>query len=690
MGLLLHLLLCTFVILTLGGERGVTALSTVRHPPHILETEKQSLFALTIDSTHQFKCIADGVPTPSVEWIQTKSLAPDPSRKTALAANGFLPPNEFTVNMQGYYQCVAKNMYGTAVTNHIKLVIAQDAVFDINADPVLDQGIKGEPKMIKCLTTRPSLPKATFQWRVHEDPKSDVPVSQLTSGWRMSIDNKGSLYFAYLEMDDNRVINGIQWTYMCYALNPIVQSNKYGSPTRLNVQDGTVTPKKPSIPSTLSANNVIHILENEDLDLFCFFNGYPKITYTWTKTSMPAYVPKDDGTHIVIDGAKDTELYNGEYVCNGKNTQGQESIIYKVIVDVPPYFDNNPNAVKDTNATDGSTIDFKCIALGKPTPTIEWRKNNIPVTAENKGPRVSFTVNGNEGTYKIEKVQKGNDITASDLSVITCYAKSPIGESFGSGYINVFNSFVISTPPRGVQLVNRDMVINLDCGVTGDPNKPVHVDWYHDNIKLIMNKGKIEKLPNNTLRIYVKEYGKSDEALGNYSCYATTEKPFQRIIRTAEVYTNGTVIQVTTAGGGGLWWIAIIVAIILIIIILLLIFCCIKRNKGESYPVDENERKTGNVPENDLHKPEHGGFNDYQRNEKDPIGGSRASISGSIKALDSDDDDGDSMAEYGEVDNGQFNEDGSFIGQYVPDKNKNTRHDAAPPPYSKSGSDTMV
>jgi hypothetical protein len=76
--------------------------------------------------------------------------------------------------------------------------------------------------------------------------------------------------------------------------------------------------------------------------------------------------------------------------------------------------------------------------------------------------------------------------------------------------------------------------------------------------------------------------------------------------------------------------------------------------------------------------------------EKDPIGGSRASLDGSIKPLDSDDD-ADSMAEYGDIDTGKFNEDGSFIGQYIPpDKNKNTHRDMAPPPYSQSGSDTMV
>ena len=48
--------------------------------------------------------------------------------------------------------------------------------------------------------------------------------------------------------------------------------------------------------------------------------------------------------------------------------------------------------------------------------------------------------------------------------------------------------------------------------------------------------------------------------------------------------------------------------------------------------------------------------------EDAPIKGSRASLSSTIK-LDSDDE--GSLNEYGDIDTGKFNEDGSFIGQYI-------------------------
>ena len=48
--------------------------------------------------------------------------------------------------------------------------------------------------------------------------------------------------------------------------------------------------------------------------------------------------------------------------------------------------------------------------------------------------------------------------------------------------------------------------------------------------------------------------------------------------------------------------------------------------------------------------------------EEEPVKGSRASLNSAMKLDDSDDD--ASLAEYGDIDTGKFNEDGSFIGLY--------------------------
>ncbi|XP_015226468.1 PREDICTED: neural cell adhesion molecule L1-like protein isoform X1 [Cyprinodon variegatus] len=109
------------------------------------------------------------------------------------------------------------------------------------------------------------------------------------------------------------------------------------------------------------------------------------------------------------------------------------------------------------------------------------------------------------------------------------------------------------------------------------------------------------------------------------------------------------------------WFIGLMCAIALLTLIVL-IACFVNRNKGGKYSVKEKE---------DLHPDvESQGMNDdtfceYSDNDEKPLKGSQRSLSREIKAADS----GDSLVDYGDEDV-QFNEDGSFIGEYGSRKEK--------------------
>ncbi|XP_048352416.1 neurofascin isoform X13 [Sphaerodactylus townsendi] len=113
------------------------------------------------------------------------------------------------------------------------------------------------------------------------------------------------------------------------------------------------------------------------------------------------------------------------------------------------------------------------------------------------------------------------------------------------------------------------------------------------------------------------------------------------------------------------WFIGLMCAIALLVLILLIV-CFIKRSRGGKYPVRENK----DVPlDPDDQKVDNGSF-DYRSLESDednkPLQGSQTSLDGTIKQQESD----DSLVDYGEGGEGQFNEDGSFIGQYTVKKDK--------------------
>ncbi|KAG8589391.1 hypothetical protein GDO81_006378 [Engystomops pustulosus] len=127
-----------------------------------------------------------------------------------------------------------------------------------------------------------------------------------------------------------------------------------------------------------------------------------------------------------------------------------------------------------------------------------------------------------------------------------------------------------------------------------------------------------------------------------------------------EAYTKNQV-DIATQG----WFIGLMCAVALLVLILLIV-CFIKRSRGGKYPVRE-KKEVALGP--DDQKDEDGSF-DYRffgsDEDNKPLQGSQTSIDGTIKQQESD----DSLVDYGEGGEGQFNEDGSFIGQYTVKKDK--------------------
>ncbi|KAF7651829.1 hypothetical protein LDENG_00105050, partial [Lucifuga dentata] len=125
--------------------------------------------------------------------------------------------------------------------------------------------------------------------------------------------------------------------------------------------------------------------------------------------------------------------------------------------------------------------------------------------------------------------------------------------------------------------------------------------------------------------------------------------------KTSPAYSKDQV-DIATQG----WFIGLMCAIALIVLILLIV-CFIKRSRGGKYPVRDKK----DLPLDPVDQKDQDGSFDYHSDEDNkPLQGSQTSLEGNVKESD------DSLVDYGEGGDGQFNEDGSFIGQYTVKKDK--------------------
>ncbi|KAK2851997.1 hypothetical protein Q5P01_008273 [Channa striata] len=106
------------------------------------------------------------------------------------------------------------------------------------------------------------------------------------------------------------------------------------------------------------------------------------------------------------------------------------------------------------------------------------------------------------------------------------------------------------------------------------------------------------------------------------------------------------------------WLIGLISAIVLLVLILL-ILCLIKRSKGGKYAVKDKEDKEVDSEARPMKDETFGEYRSLESDGDEKHSDSQPSLCGDSK-LGSD----DSLAEYGDSVDIQFNEDGSFIGQY--------------------------
>lgn len=453
------------------------------------------------ETDHPFTldCEAQGSPKPRYWWnkngMHFDYVAYDKriSQKPGLGTLIFTKPDNVD---EGLYQCFAENEYGISMTNSVFLRRSELSSFpeERAREFAVDEG---DPFSIDC--SPPSgYPKPIIFWMI----MSSTGALHSINSSRLTVDPEGKLHFSNVTKTD-QLDNAL---YACSATSYYRTEYKVGRKTKLIVQPkstGLVNHHPPE--AQYLSPTLVPALRGQKLQLHCIYGGTPLPDVVWIKKGGSLegnrFSYQNFGKTLVIFKVDDQD--EGTYECTASNGHGSQlSHAITVTVSSAPYWIRAPN---NTNAAQDESVQFECLAEGKPKPKLEWLINSQPIDTRK---RPSIRVDGN--TLYIDSLKK------SDMGVYQCNASNIHGYAFRDFYLNVLDlPPVVLEPPEKVALAVQASTVTLRCRVFGAP-KP-KIKWRRENIEL--SGGRYKVLDNGDLQI---DYVMPNDQ-GVYQCKAANK-----------------------------------------------------------------------------------------------------------------------------------------------------------------------
>ncbi|KAG8589398.1 hypothetical protein GDO81_006378 [Engystomops pustulosus] len=616
-------------------------------PSRVLGPRNQLIRVIEYNRT-QLDCPFFGSPIPTLRWFKNGQGSNLDGGNYRVHENGTLEISVVRKEDQGKYTCVATNILGNA-ENTVRLEVKEPTRI-----------IKGpEDQIAKRGTT------VRLDCRVRSDPTLRLMVTwmkddtQLHIGSRMSKEGDALTIFGVAERD--------QGAYTCVARTELDQDF---AKAYLTIQESSTSPTSPLTSEQRDKPDPPMDLELTDL-------AERSVRLTWT--------PGDDNNSPItgfIIQFEENRYQPGTW----HNLASVPGNVNSALLRLSPYvnYQFRVLALNDLGSSMPSPSSERYQTNGSP-PEVNpgdirgagTRKDNMEITwtalnsTQAYGPNLRYIVKWRQRH------------TGEPWSNVTVWTNKHV----------VWNTPVYTPYEIRVQAENefgRAPEPGTVIGYSGEdlPSQPKNFRFYDPNRELIILEWSPPEHPNGNLTGYSLRYQAFNgsrfarpvvEILSpNQTKYTLTRTdPISRYrftlsartqVGAGEVVTADTPLkqdeaytknQVDIATQG--WFIGLMCAVALLVLILLIV-CFIKRSRGGKYPVRE-KKEVALGP--DDQKDEDGSF-DYSDEDNKPLQGSQTSIDGTIKQQESD----DSLVDYGEGGEGQFNEDGSFIGQYTVKKDK--------------------
>ncbi|XP_052592889.1 neurofascin isoform X15 [Peromyscus californicus insignis] len=488
-----HIALILF-LLSLG--EAIEIPMDLTQPPTIT---KQSVKDHIVDPRDNIliECEAKGNPAPSFHWTRNSrffNIAKDPRvsmrRRSGTLVIDFRSggrPEEY----EGEYQCFARNKFGTALSNRIRLQVSKSPLWPKeNLDPVVVQ--EGAPLTLQC-NPPPGLPSPVIFWM-------SSSMEPITQDKRVSQGHNGDLYFSNVMLQD------MQTDYSCNARFHFTHTIQQKNPFTLKVLTTRgVAERTPSFMYPQGTSSSQMVLRGMDLLLECIASGVPTPDIAWYKKGgdLPSDKTKFENFNKALRITNVSEEDSGEYFCLASNKMGSIRHTISVRVKAAPYWLDEPKNLILAPGEDGRLV---CRANGNPKPTVQWMVNGEPLQSAPPNPNREVA----EDTIIFRDTQ------ISSRAVYQCNTSNEHGYLLANAFVSV-----LDVPPRMLSPRNqliRVILYNrtrLDCPFFGSPIPTLR--WFKNGQGSNLDGGNYHVYENGSLEI--KMIRKEDQ--GIYTCVAT-------------------------------------------------------------------------------------------------------------------------------------------------------------------------
>ncbi|XP_059426597.1 neural cell adhesion molecule L1-like protein isoform X6 [Carassius carassius] len=396
-----------------GSGRGYANSLLERKPSLLTPTGKESHTYLVKGEDLQLECIAEGFPTPEVEWVKIGSHKL-PERAVVESHGKLLTVEMVNEEDEGKYMCRAKNLYGD-VMHYFHVTVEESPEFEI--EPQSQLVTIGADVVIKCVVN--GNPQPSVVWRVNGQPLNDVP----TSNRKVLKDGTISIHNAKPE---NSAV------YQCEATNRHGTILANANIMIMNIQ-----------PLILTENNLQYMaVEGKGVVMHCKVFSSPASSITWSKADSADAV---EGERFSVHKNGSLEIQNimkediGEYSCFAQNTEGKVAIATTLEVKDPTRIVDPP---RDLRVLAGTTIQFSCQAEFDPSIgddfEILWEKDGMALNGSENARYIL-----DDGVLEIINVNFG------DQGFYVCVARTPFDQDMALAQLSVVD---VPDPPEDVIL----------------------------------------------------------------------------------------------------------------------------------------------------------------------------------------------------------------------------------------------